>query len=289
MFLTKNIKYVIYLIINNMRKLYILLTTIILLCILMIIGCSTLNTSTLKEINPNSASSSSPVYFKHGGHVWYSSTGFGRRGSPKIVEGADPESFYKRKLATGQEYGVDKNFVYCAGKKIEGGHGPSFNDDDPNYAFDKNQVYYPYCNIIEGADSSSFEVIAVGTYAKDKNNVYLYGKIIEGADGYTFELLGHGFSKDKNRSYYKFDLGEFKGVEVRPTTIDYYSLYIFENAQYFKDNQNVYYKGNNIKGADPDTFEIYEAYKSGNGDYAKDNQNVYFRSELIEGGRSRHI
>ncbi|MDP1688900.1 MAG: DKNYY domain-containing protein [bacterium] len=149
---------------------------------------SNISSSGIQEFNPKDAvysqksESSWPVYFKYQGGVYFSSTGFGSRGTPEVVEGADPGSFQERRLATGEEYGVDKNFVYCAGHKIEGSDGQTFNDKDPNYTFDKNQVYYPYCRIVEGVDISSFKIVSPGVYAVDKNNVYKYGQIIQGAE-----------------------------------------------------------------------------------------------------------
>jgi len=143
------------------------------------------------------------AYYIKDGRVYYSALLFGSRGEPKIVEGADPSSFKNRSSATGQEYGTDKNFVFCAGEKLGGSDGPTFKNTDPNYAFDKYQVYYPYCRIIIGADASSFQIISVGTYAKDKNHVYLFGKVIPISDPQSFEVLdGSTYLKDKNFVYY---------------------------------------------------------------------------------------
>lgn len=153
-------------------------------------------------LSSSSDSKKDNAYYTESGKVYYSALLFGSRGAPQVVYGADAASFKNRRSGTGEEYGTDKNFVYCAGKKIEGSDGKSFNDSDPNYAFDKNQAYYPYCTIIPNADGASFQVVSAGTYAKDNKHVYLYGKAIPIADPASFQLLENPYMKDKNSIYY---------------------------------------------------------------------------------------
>jgi hypothetical protein len=269
----------------------------------------------IREINPQSFSKNDSVYFKYQGKVYYSATLFGGRGTPQVVDGADAGSFSERKLSTGQEYGVDKNFAYCAGSKLNGSDGPTFNDSDPNYAFDKNQAYYPNCRIIEGADGSSFQVIQVGTYAKDKNHVYRYGIVISGADAPTFQILGDSYMKDKNNVYFAththdevkseiYEVNKIDGADTnsftvlkdgfaqdknhkylngKVTTADYSSMKSFAETPYVTDNTHAYYNGIVLTNSDPSTFTIFDSYKYGNGYYAKDKSQVYFENNIVAG------
>lgn len=93
------------------------------------------------------------------------------------------------------------------------------------YAKDKNHVYF-LAKILEGADSSTFEMINTkdeysysvekkftdgssgwayfkNWYAKDKNNVYFYWKKLNHSDPNTFEIIGNWYAKDKNFKFYK--------------------------------------------------------------------------------------
>ena len=237
-------------------------------------SCSVLG---IEELNPKDITSSSPVYFKYQGKVWYLAGGWGR-GGPTIVDGADPENFRECALSVGQEYGVDKNFVYCAGHKIEGSNGPTFNDNDPNYAFDKNQVYYPYCNIIKGTDASSFKVVSAGIYAIDKRNVYIYGKIIDGADSGTFQILANGYMKDKNHIYYTHSDSPLKIVENADV-----NSFKFLDYMFAEDNNYIFYQDKIINGVDRNSFEIFDSNKYGNGSYAKDKNHVYLGNNVIVG------
>lgn len=298
-----------------MKKIFIYITLVV---IVLVIGSSTYfysNGSKLKEINPQYFKSSNSAYFKYQGKVWYSSFLFGGRGEPTVVEGADPGSFHSLTMATGQEYGADKAFAYCAGTKLEGSDGPSFNDNDPNYAFDKNQAYYPYCRIIDGADGSTFQVVLPGVYAKDKNKVYNYGQIITGVDGSTFQVLGDSYLGDKNYIYFAshytdetkgevYEVKKVEGADVTSfkvlkngfaedknhmyfkgqiTSVDYTSMRFFAETSYVADNNHVYYNGVVIAGADPKSFEIFNGYWSANGYYAKDSSHVYFNNNIIIG------
>jgi len=84
------------------------------------------------------------------------------------------------------------------------------------YSVHGNKVYYkkpfPQGTIeIEGADASSFKIVADGPdstvsdsryYATDKISVYYLGYKIPGSDGPSLKLLQVNYAKDKGRCYY---------------------------------------------------------------------------------------
>ena len=241
-------------------------------------------------------------YFKDNNTVYYAQPYFGGCSKATIVEGVDIQSF--KKSRTHIFNAKDKNLVYFDGVAMQGSDGPSFVDDDPNYAYDKNQAYKEG-RLISGADGGSFTVIVEGVYAKDKNRVYNYGKPIALADPSTFQFFsGNVYMKDKNNVYFSANGVEIKNLKMADvntfkvtgngfaedknnkyyngeiTSIDK-SHKVFGETPYLTDDNHVYYKGEIINNADPKSFEIFDAYLSGNGFYAKDRSHVYFENNLI--------
>ena len=117
-------------------------------------------------------------------------------GSTTPVTGADPSTFTP--VAGGfVQYARDKSSLYCAlgtwsdVSRLANGDPASFQilytvtQQVPNgtsgfdYAKDKNNVYVD-CEILEGADPSSFKIINAPTYdAQDKDHEYLQGRVVQ--------------------------------------------------------------------------------------------------------------
>lgn len=122
------------------------------------------------------------------------------------------------------------------------------------YAKDKNHVYF-LAKILEGADSSTFEMINTkddysysvdkkftdgssggayfkNWYAKDNNHVYFYGKIIDWVDLNSFQIVWDWYSKDKDHLYYNWKIVK---------TADPASFKIISD-QFQQDKDNYYFE-----------------------------------------------
>ncbi len=134
-------------------------------------------------------------YFKDKYNVYF------QNGEFVTIEGADPNSFE----VLDWPYSKDKNYVFSGNEIVEGADSETFEHMwNTRYAKDKINAYYFWGEIIEGADANSFEGLDY-YYAKDKNNAYFENTAIQGADSATFEVIDYEHTKDKNNEYY---LGE---------------------------------------------------------------------------------
>jgi hypothetical protein len=88
-----------------------------------------------------------------------------------LIAGADAKTFE----IVSWDWQRDKNFYYRFGKKITSIDRQSFKLLDYHYAKDKFHVYYDE-NIIEGADSKTFNHIDGTQDGKDANNCYRWGE-----------------------------------------------------------------------------------------------------------------
>lgn len=99
-----------------------------------------------------------------------------------------------------------------------------------------------------------FEYIADYLY-KDAQYVYDKGAILEGADPQTFEIVNNVFAQDKNRvwiSNKRFELTDIApGLERLDCTIA-----DSQSCRYVKNDHQVFYDKEEIKGADAATFEM---------------------------------
>jgi len=122
---------------------------------------------------------------------------------------------------------------------------------------------------IVGIDIASFKVLKYqpwkwsdsksGTfYAKDKNAVYYRGERVKGADPLTFRML------DENNSNYAIDRFGlyYNGTPLMYSLPKNYKIFDANNNKwesvYVISNNRVFFKENEIKGADAKTFEVIE-------------------------------
>ncbi len=166
---------------------------------------------------------------------------------------------------------------------------------------DDESIYYkaPIADLkIEGADPNTFGVIT-GRLARDKSNLYLTHKILASfakkengklpdwtnkIDVDSFRPLGDseiGYMKDKNSIYY-IDCYWMGDCNLDLDIIDSKSPENFrllmgkdnngDIKNYATDDQNVYKRGDLLKGIDAKTFEIL------NDTYLKDKKHIYYET-----------
>ena len=189
----------------------------------------------------------------------------------------------------GNYYAKDKKNVYFKGIKINNANPKSFELFDyewsfHNYAKDKDYVFFysKNFNVLVEADVSSFKFLNA-VFTKDKNTVFAWGVEIEGADSSSFEVInneGHkNYAKDKNNVYIDYK----KIVDADPNSFEL--LYISEGPinrrdVYSKDKNNIYYILNRgdiriVTGGDVDTFVVLAS------NYAKDHAKVYYYGKIL--------
>jgi len=158
---------------------------------------------------------------------------------------------------------------------------------DPNsyYSIKDNQVYR-LDQLISGADSDSFVSFSY-RLAKDKKSLFANGervKLEATLDFDSLEYINYNYIKDRNDVYYiDYDpifapnlipKDEFK---IIPLKADPNSFEV-NRASFAKDNNHVYYYGDNIfEGADPNSFELLDY------SYQKDANHVYYNYEILSG------
>lgn len=115
-----------------------------------------------------------------------------------------------------------------------------------------NQIYFytsntigPHYAVVNGADIDTFEQIDDEYYGKDKRTVYYGSTEIKGADPKTFIVLKQLLSRDKDHVYY---ITETLDLNISEVIFD-------DELAYLKDTKKVFYRGTEIKGADPKTFK----------------------------------
>ncbi|TDL99524.1 MAG: hypothetical protein C4K58_06405 [Flavobacteriaceae bacterium] len=102
-------------------------------------------------------------------------------------------------------------------------------------------------------------------YSKDNKNVYCFQgnsdggsrQIVEGADSKTFELLhDYAWGRDKNNVYYR-------GSKLEGLNIKYLKLFKpiedsndYPFLKYVKDSSHVFYEDNLVEGADAKSFKL---------------------------------
>src|SRR6478752_2814332 len=161
---------------------------------------------------------------------------------------------------------------------------------EPNSLFDAagyhvrdGQVYYlnafpGKAFAIDGADAGSFEVLD-GSYARDRDAVYLDGHRLDGADPATFaRLVRPGYAKHDHQVYVRgqvisTDPGHFElldGELSRDSRAVYWPdgsvlsddpqhfMVISDADQYLftRDGDSVHVNGNEVDGADPRSFKV---------------------------------
>ena len=225
----------------------------------------------------------------------------------KRIDGADGASFTEIQEISGRVYHKDRENVYLKGVKIDGADPETFMAVNHEYSKDKKNVYREGKNIGK-RDSETFKPLNYYEYTEDKNNVYYGDKEIKGIDRKYFEVVDGPYSKDRKYIYYKTqrvneaDVNNFRIIEDT----------IYYDNSYYRDNNNVFFQGRLLKGANPDkfkrlgeyTFYYYDGthlYYDGvrmdsvdyntlviyDGiDYSKDKNHVYFENRILENADS---
>ena len=132
---------------------------------------------------------------------------------------------------------------------------------------------------IQGADTPSFHSFSQnGSFAADKNHVYLEVAPITGVDATTFTFLSKNYAKDKNSVYSISDQTDWSGrniysVQLKKLARDLQSFIVFDDS-YTADKDSVYYNNTPMTGVDRITFSAL-----GFG-YAKDKNHVYYDGKI---------
>lgn len=236
-----------------------------LLCIFVFSGCS--NNSFIAEPTNDSQKEHffGAGYYKRPDGIYY---------HDKKLKNADKETFKLLNEPIWSEYATDKNHAYGFGKELKNIDLASFKVLNFRYAQDKNNIY---C-FGEKLLVKTFQKANPGTfisnpkmdpYAKDKNHAYYNCDVIEGANSKSFTVLASDVAKD--------DVSVFCG-KTKLKNADSESFYVFPlqtgkgtiTADYSKDKNNVYYRCKHIvKNADPNSFEIINSY------FAKDAKHIF--------------
>ena len=214
------------------------------------------------------------------------------------------------------------NRIYANGNRLDIENPENFkiikNDyyNNPNIIYGKNNknIYVIIGNgqkirskIIKDADINSFEIMEIGAYSRDKNNIYFtYSDVvkIKDVDKDSFTIGEHGFSYDKNSVYFygkKINGINSKGFKIVDLAVNSGEPVTFA---ILTDSKNLY---KFIYEFDPETYKFkntklvtvtnvkldalsFEIVKEDTGSYYKDKDNVFYydmnKNELrkVEGG-----
>ena len=206
------------------------------------------------------------------------------------------------------------NRIYANGNSLDIENPENFkiikNDyySDPNIIYGKNNknIYVIIGNgqkirskVIKDADIDSFEIMEIGAYSRDKNNIYFtYSDVvkIKDVDKGSFTIGEHGFSHDKNSVYFygkKIDGISPKGFKIVDLTVNSGEPVTFA---LLTDSKNLY---KFIYEFDPETYKLkntklitvtnvkvdapsFEIVKEDTGSYYRDNNSVYYYSNMYD-------
>ena len=214
------------------------------------------------------------------------------------------------------------NRIYANGNRLDIENPENFkiikNDyyNNPNIIYGKNNknIYVIIGNgqkirskVIKDADINSFEIMEIGAYSRDKNNIYFtYSDVVKmkDVDKGSFTIGEHGFSHDKNSVYFygkKIDGISPKGFKIVDLAVNsgesvtfalltdsknlYKFIYKFDDEEYnLKKTELAVIT--NVK-VDAPSFELVKSYT---GSYYRDKDSVFYydinKNELrkVEGG-----
>lgn len=243
-------------------------------------------------------------YVKNGKAYFYG--GFSNASLSELIE-ADASKFevFDQRFPGNEyaaEYAGDRKVVYFAGRLIKGADSKTFQVLEYGLAKDINSVYHLHS--ILSNDPANFTKIEGGFY-KDSKHVYLgdhivsddpenlkylgqHGYIeyfrdskgiiandirIDSADVSSFVPLSHGYSKDKSQVFLLSD-SRLEKVE----NADSQSFQVL-SGYYTKDFAKVFWRGKELRNANPTTFKIIsEEFHC-----SCDNRQIYFRDKIIPG------
>ena len=255
-----------------------------------------------------------PSYSKDKKHLYYS--------GKKIDEIKD-----NLKIMSAGIFGIiiNGNKIYANGSRLDIENPENLkiikNDyyNNPNIIYGKNDknIYVIIGNgqkirsrVIKDADINSFEIMEIGAYSRDKNNIYFtHSDVVQmkDADKDSFTIGEHGFSYDKNSVYFygkKIDGISPKGFKIVDLAVNSGDSVTFA---LLTDSKNLY---KFIYEFDPETYKLkntklvtvtnvkvdapsFEIVKEDTGSYYRDNDSVFYydmnKNELrkVEGGNSK--
>ena len=229
-------------------------------------------------------------------YVISKSTKFDETYSSKIIKNADVNSF---EVMKNNMYTKDKNNIYFTRDniiKLEGADKGSFviQENENDFSYDKNNIYF-MGKKINGINSNEFRIIDLNNrnesfyFLTDNKNLYKLITIFDGDSGKiaktklvtienpkvdtkSFEVINKNFDtyyRDKNTVYY-YD-ADF-GKELQKLEAADSNSFVSLEADFGKDNRNIYYNGNKLEGVNSDGFEILDE----NAIIFKNKSNVYF-------------
>lgn len=245
-----------------------------------------IDTKIPRTAQPAAISKANERYIRHGEQVLYLGTVISNdAGNFDVID---------------DKYAKDTLHVYYDGDLVEGMVPEGFMVISPYYRKDKNQAYY-FNTPIPGSDPVSFKVLN-DAVSKDRNNVYYNGYIVEnrkplevsGSDaselqklwkwralhlnGTTVILVPSDDVVDITNGYYVYNNEVYsrserlEGVNPEDVTV----LDKEEKAFVRLDNQ-VFYYGTAISGADPETFTVISNR------FSKDANHVYWSEHRVTG------
>ena len=217
---------------------------------------------------------------------------------------------------------INGNRIYANGNRLDIENPENFkiikNDyyNNPNIIYGKNDknIYVIIGNgqkirskVIKDADINSFEIMEIGAYSRDKNNIYFtYSDVVKmkDVDKGSFTIGEHGFSYDKNSVYFygkKIDGISPKGFKIVDLAVNSGDSVTFA---LLTDSKNLY---KFIYEFDPETYKLkntklvtvtnvkldapsFEIVKEDTGSYYKDKDSVFYydmnKKELrkVDGG-----
>ena len=210
------------------------------------------------------------------------------------------------------------NRIYANGNRLDIENPENFkiikNDyyNNPNIIYGKNDknIYVIIGNgqkirskVIKDADIDSFEIMEIGAYSRDKNNIYFtYSDVVKmkDVDKDSFTIGEHGFSYDKNSVYFygkKIDGISPKGFKIVDLAVNsgesvtfalltdsknlYKFIYKFDDEEYNLKKPELAVI-TNVK-VDAPSFELIKSYT---GSYYRDKDSVFYydvnKNGLIE-------
>ena len=210
------------------------------------------------------------------------------------------------------------NRIYANGNRLDIENPENFkiikNDyyNNPNIIYGKNNknIYVIIGNgqkirskVIKDADINSFEIMEIGAYSRDKNNIYFtYSDVVQmkDVDKDSFTIGEHGFSYDKNSVYFygkKIDGISPKGFKIVDLAVNsgdsvtfalltdsknlYKFIYKFDEEEYNLKKPELAVI-TNVK-VDAPSFELIKSYT---GSYYRDKDSVFYydinKKELIK-------
>lgn len=202
------------------------------------------------------------------------------------VKSADPASFRVFGTDPTTCFAKDKNSVwyvppppYISIEKVSMADPSTFQVIRLPYGKDSEHVFYGSA-LIENAQVSSFEVVD-SQRSRDSVSAYYRGVRIPNSDGPTYHLIvsneGFGTYAADVRQVYFYNDAYFKQYIMKADPVSFKIIHDNGGKLYARDKRAIYYRENELIGADPATFTVIDA------PYAKDWQYVFYSSSKIDG------